>query len=277
MRSGEWQTVTKGRRKKGASRRQDDRLLSSVLEQLTLEDKVYQQQAQDARTQQQRKVKSATDLKCRELCETDFHRQFMETMAKSLATVTDDGKTTSAVDVVSYGIGKFGSSAVAQYQLALLLLLRTSIPKDAVGSVYMFDPMLSQLEKDSATGLGVNIIPANEQGKRCVERPTIFFMPHCGQTLYNNVIWANWSCLSRIVIVGNSFGKFCCDSDKKQSPFANLAAIRDYTVERAVETLDSKVGVFNDTSVHTFDRPSSLQRPPEHFVKVGENSDPEII
>ena len=38
--------------------------------------------------------------------------------------------------------------------------------------------------------------------------PTIFYMPHCGTALYNNLLWRNWSvdALSKVVIIGNSFG-----------------------------------------------------------------------
>lgn len=36
---------------------------------------------------------------------------------------------------------------------------------------------------------------------------TVFYLPHCGTALYNNLLWSNWSAaaLSRMVIVGNSF------------------------------------------------------------------------
>ena len=36
---------------------------------------------------------------------------------------------------------------------------------------------------------------------------TLFYMPHCGIAMYNNLLWANWdpSILSKIAIVGNRF------------------------------------------------------------------------
>lgn len=48
-----------------------------------------------------------------------------------------------------------------------------------------------------------------QEGKRSVcGEPTIFYMPHCGTALYNNLLWRNWSvdALSKVVIIGNSFG-----------------------------------------------------------------------
>ena len=37
--------------------------------------------------------------------------------------------------------------------------------------------------------------------------PTIFYMPHCGTALYNNLLWSNWSldALSQMLLIGNSF------------------------------------------------------------------------
>lgn len=34
---------------------------------------------------------------------------------------------------------------------------------------------------------------------------TVFFMPHCGKTLYENVVASNWeaTALSDVVIIGN--------------------------------------------------------------------------
>lgn len=52
------------------------------------------------------------------------------------------------------------------------------------------------------------LLPLPQEGKRSVRgQPTVFYMPHCGTALYNNLLWSNWSAdaLSRVLIVGNSF------------------------------------------------------------------------
>jgi len=43
-----------------------------------------------------------------------------------------------------------------------------------------------------------------------VSRRTLFFMPHCGKTLYGNVLEANWSRegLECLVVLGNSFASY---------------------------------------------------------------------
>ena len=46
-----------------------------------------------------------------------------------------------------------------------------------------------------------------QAGKRSVTQNTVFYMPHCGKALYNNLLWKNWSKerLKKLVIIGNSF------------------------------------------------------------------------
>ena len=40
---------------------------------------------------------------------------------------------------------------------------------------------------------------------------TLFYMPHCGKALYNNLLWANWTpeLLTNLLIIGNSFQHVC--------------------------------------------------------------------
>jgi flagellar biosynthesis protein FliQ len=49
-----------------------------------------------------------------------------------------------------------------------------------------------------------------QQCKRSVEEKTLFFMPHCGKAMYNNLLWANWSVdkLEKMAVIGNSFSSY---------------------------------------------------------------------
>lgn len=83
---------------------------------------------------------------------------------------------------------------------------------------------------------GVEAIQVNEEGKRVVREDgmTLFYMPHCGHVLYNNVLWANWGPgVSRVCIVGNSFARimrqrecslhhFCASALTPPPSFLNL-------------------------------------------------------
>jgi hypothetical protein len=65
------------------------------------------------------------------------------------------------------------------------------------------------MDKEIAEHFKVHVITKNECGKRVVDCKTIFFMPHCGKILYQNLIQSNWgdtSCaLEDMMIIGNSF------------------------------------------------------------------------
>ncbi|XP_048198704.1 SRR1-like protein isoform X2 [Perognathus longimembris pacificus] len=111
------------------------------------------------------------------------------------------------VQCVCYGLGNFASCITARTQLAFLLLLldRCQIPRN---HCWVYDPLFSQLEIAVLSMLGVAVLTENEEGKRSVQgEPTIFYMPHCGTALYNNLLWSNWSvaALSKMVVIGNSF------------------------------------------------------------------------
>ncbi|CAN0454489.1 unnamed protein product [Ectocarpus sp. 12 AP-2014] len=91
----------------------------------------------------------------------------------------------------------------------------------------VFDPTMGEAEKAILAALGCSLLE-NEEGKRCccrccgergsgdkaggeeVATPTLFFMPHCPQRLYSNVLWANWSsrAMGSILILGNKISSY---------------------------------------------------------------------
>ncbi|XP_058014337.1 SRR1-like protein isoform X2 [Ahaetulla prasina] len=110
---------------------------------------------------------------------------------------------------VCYGLGSFCSCGKARLQLAFLLLLLEEL-KVAPEMCFIFDPVFSTLEIEVLSGLGLTVLQWNEEGKRSIEGPTLFYMIHCGKALYNNLLWSNWSAeaLAQMVVVGNSFRGF---------------------------------------------------------------------
>jgi len=109
------------------------------------------------------------------------------------------------LDMVCYGIGNFSFSRQAGYQFALLLLLRQYLQLKE--PVYIFEPLFTELEREILPSYGCEVIKNNEEAKRPVKKPTLFFMPHVDRCLYSNLLWANWSeeSLSNLIILGNSF------------------------------------------------------------------------
>ena len=96
-------------------------------------------------------------------------------------------------DLICYGIGRFSTSLPSRLQFAILLALRTSLPLASHCSLQLYDPLLSSLELAVLQSLGISLIDHNEEAMRRVSRCTVFYMPHCGQALYNNLLWSNWA------------------------------------------------------------------------------------
>ncbi|CAG8590354.1 2186_t:CDS:2 [Paraglomus brasilianum] len=102
------------------------------------------------------------------LMDSQFYMELKESLQKHLST-----HSASVVDIVCYGIGSIESSILSRYQLALALLLRELL----------------------------------QRGQRVISQPTLFFMPHCPLSLYDNVLSANWEKhrLEQLIMIGNRF------------------------------------------------------------------------
>ena len=90
-------------------------------------------------------------------------------------------------------------------QLAFAILLREKF--QWVNDIVVYDCVLSFVDRRSINQLDCTCLSVNEQGRRTVDRPTLFCMPHCPIALYENVLEANWTSLNlnKIIILGNSF------------------------------------------------------------------------
>lgn len=151
--------------------------------------------------------------------------------------------------VVALGLGRF-SSRITQHQTALLLALANSC------TIHVFDPVWQQTDLLVCELLGFKVM-GHTYGKITVDERTLFYMPHCGRGLYDNVIWANKMDISRCVLFGN-------DLDLQHG---KCIAVDD--------RIDGMVGVFNSCAWQWWeDSPLSLKDMEE---PVDYNpSDPEI-
>eukprot|EP00965_Chrysotila_dentata_P128447 4246944-Pleurochrysis_carterae.AAC.1 len=198
-----------------------------------------------------------------------------------------------AQELVCYGIGNFSTSPAAKYQVALAMLLRKALAKtytkdrDANSNgrhidglslrATMYDPVFSMLEIEFLVARGFNVPAENEEGRRTIDRKTLFFMPHCGRQLYSNVIGANWNAASLplLVVLGNSFSAYA-DSLPTQRredacKWCHLFRAADFVVEQACGEQTARKSAFsnafNNLSLHSFD---SKLIPPDAMMQVFE-------
>lgn len=167
---------------------------------------------------------------------------------------TIDGEECEITSLVCYGLGSPSTNRSARYQTALLLTLRDHYNVDTD----IYDPLFTSVDIAALEELKFHILENNEEGKRNVQRGTVFFMPHCGKELYNNLLWANWSPVSLplCIIIGNSFSTIVQNIPsrilKEHYEFIYLAKglFKEYPLETLVEYND----IFNDMSIHVISR-----------------------
>lgn len=164
------------------------------------------------------------------------------------------------IDLVVFGVGSIADSEVSRCQIALAMLLKQKY-ESLFNKVLVYDPVLSDLEFRVLTTLGCAPICHDENGSRRVHVPTVFYMPHCEVGLYNNVLLANlepWSCLSQVLILGNSFHKYqerwsVFPQPMSPRPDCLLELQKKHVKEYIVDPVNFPLGsAFNDMSWHFF-------------------------
>jgi len=154
-------------------------------------------------------------------------------------------------------------------QLCLAILLRENF--QWVNDIVVYDPVLSGVDQKAIHVLDCTYLSVNENGRRTVDKPTLFFMPHCELNLCGNVLEANWTSanLNKIIILANGF-KYYKENEKhfpyhahanKMKPILDsdhmLHEIPLPRIDRAIDGLSIALAFVN-LSWHFFDWNGSL-------------------
>ncbi|KAG2842957.1 hypothetical protein PC111_g2520 [Phytophthora cactorum] len=183
-------------------------------------------------------------------------------------------ETNYSPTLVGYGLGSFCASSNAVHQLGFLVALIGALDGRKLTSdvhkiphcAEIFDPAMNKNDAAIAEHFQLKVIQENEHGRRRVDSNSVFFMPHCGKTLYQNVLACNWGpAIKRLVIIGNSFSAY---GDRvlaaKEREELLLVSVLPYLKEvplpcgvaKSHEDFARYEAAFNDLSVHRF--PSAL-------------------
>jgi hypothetical protein len=127
----------------------------------------------------------------------------------------DDCSLVPLSGAILYGLGTFDRESIQQsyheqYQLALFLLLRDTLPFHVDATLCAFDPLFSPLDTDILAHFKISVLGTNERAQRKVSVPTLVYMPHCERELYENLLRSNWTLknVSCLFLVGNSFNMY---------------------------------------------------------------------
>lgn len=162
--------------------------------------------------------------------------------------------------LICYGIGSITTSIVAQLQFVLLLHLvqyyNTISPSGC--TILIYDPICNQLEVDIMKYYNIEYMSSNDVGLHTVYMNTLFYLPHCTSTLYNNIVTSNSHCnLHNLCIIGNNFQYIIDQCNDKNSSVAALKDIlHDTVITPTNDSLFDRVDTFNDMYIHTFNNPT---------------------
>ncbi|KAI5094898.1 SRR1-like protein, partial [Silurus meridionalis] len=199
-------------------------------------------------------------------CE-DFWPEWKEILSGCLRETVGGTVETSDcfMECVCYGLGNFSSCVSARYQLAMLLLLLDAL-QIPVCQCSLYDPVFTVSEYETLRELGFTVLTENEEGKRAVCRPTLFYLMHCGKALYNNLLWKNWSpkILPKVFLIGNSFLGIQERTLQREleSDYRYLSHITTVCEETCLPSSQRFLDVFNDTALIRF-LPHKLHKLPE--------------
>ncbi|XP_060974411.1 protein SENSITIVITY TO RED LIGHT REDUCED 1-like [Cannabis sativa] len=116
----------------------------------------------------------------------------------------------SKIDMVIYCIGSIKHRESSRLQLSLALLLKEKVNWIS-DTIQIFDPNLTYVENQALRDMGFQVLENNEEGGRKVNKPTLFYMPHCLVDLYVNLLKENQeegTLMRNVVILGNSFNHY---------------------------------------------------------------------
>ncbi|OQR87850.1 hypothetical protein ACHHYP_07990 [Achlya hypogyna] len=216
------------------------------------------------------KAKGAVDGVARAISRATRIRDAMRNSAfyARLKTVLDANLALDSGEVlqlVAYGVGSFASGPCgnAVYQLACTALLCEYFKHRArLSHAYIYDPVMTEDDNVVAEAVGLQVLPTNERGQRRATTRTLFFMPHCGKQLYQNVLLANWGQdgLAKIAVLGNSFEAYDDRVVQASARQASIfSALVPYTTEVSLGSCEKSDldhfqydAAFNDTSLHIF-------------------------
>ncbi|XP_021349914.1 SRR1-like protein isoform X2 [Mizuhopecten yessoensis] len=205
-----------------------------------------------------------------DLTSSEFYTLVTDLITKVLHSEGDDKDTKiPRSEVICYGLGNFSECIIARYQLCLLMALREHL-KIVASDCHLYDPKFRAGEIDILSEMGFRVIDKNEEGKRpcAVDTKTLFYMPHCGKSLCNNLLWANWDRqrLANMVVIGNSFSSILDNTPGRllEETGGYIQRLHPYCTEVPLPTTFKFTDIFNDTSIHSFPA-NKLQNAPEEL------------
>ncbi|XVF04457.1 hypothetical protein REPUB_Repub05bG0084800 [Reevesia pubescens] len=148
----------------------------------------------------------------REVKESEFYTELQkqikgEEFQRQLTRVLNSHSDNHAPMVI-YALGSLKNTN-SKYQLAVALLLQQDLSDWISNRIEVYDPVLSPVDIIVLETLGCTVLSVNEECKRQVERPTLFFMPYANQYYKGNLLESNWlpSNINNVILLTNKMSE----------------------------------------------------------------------
>lgn len=206
------------------------------------------------------------------LLEKDENMYWEKLKLKFMKNIIESNDSIENMNFICYGLGSVYESLSSRYQLALLLLLLDHINqynleskkrKFKIDLVEFFDPVLNSIDKKLLTSIyGFKIADSNTKCMKKIDSNhaestlTLFYMPHCPNALYNNLLYANWQpdLLNKLIILGNSFSTIhtMTLNSVMEKNFSYIKNSLEFLEEIRINSDCSLTNAFHDMSLHLF-------------------------
>ncbi|GAX77148.1 hypothetical protein CEUSTIGMA_g4594.t1 [Chlamydomonas eustigma] len=184
--------------------------------------------------------------------------------------------------LVILGLGSPGSSRVSRAQLGFALCLWSLLP-GLTAPPATFDPAYDDMDKALLNKLGIEVLEVNEGGRKAAGTPTMFYMPHCEHTLYEDLISHNKNngLLRNVVLLGNSLKQYREAwrlTHRADRPSTLLSVVEEAgcCAEQSISCGESDaepLGAFNNTSLHLFSCFPGEKQAGGTFCEAGEDEE----
>lgn len=168
--------------------------------------------------------------------------------------------------ILCLGLGKILECPIARHQLAFIRCLKEELGFN--GSIEYFDPVFCEVVVGVLERLGGVVLRENCEGKYSADVGTLFYLPHCPKQISNNLLWRNWSkhTLDKVFLIGNSFAGIIGNSPKRflEQNAQFILKAEDFCREIPLDNTFKHTDIFNDTSLHYFDK-TIFSDKPENF------------
>lgn len=217
---------------------------------------------------------------CIEDLKTNYIQKVLLSFKRCFELKTIDKSIDNSIDIrfdsiICYGLGNFTTNKTSLYQLSLLLVMKQLFD---CNNVYIYDPVFTQNETNILINkLSINLIEFNEESIHSIDscdKRVLFFMPHCDKSLFNNLLWSNWDSnkLNNIFIFGNSFNNMLetiiSQIDLQSfSYLLNITKFDNVLIECNIENDFIDKEVFNDLSIHAFNKENINEEKLKHYFK----------